>query len=373
MVVAMWWEGLSFGWRSAVLTVAVAQLLILAIALAGTFENRIANRTLAALLVVLAATVTPWLIGFAGFYDKWRWLTFAPFQITLAVAPLLYFYVHALVFARWPDRGWRHFIPAGAQFAFLFGSFLLPIAAKDRWADASGGVYGVATDLGVVIGLGLYGRAALRLLRGYRAFLTEERSDDHRYAGRWLSRAIGGLLVLLAIWSGYNLWNWVSPLGYRGLMGLYVVIAAVALYLGIEGWRHADRPFPRLAPRPAAPAAPARDWRADGERWAAITRAQGWQADPDLSLAMLARRLGTNTGHLSRALNDGLGCNFSTFVNKLRCDAVTDAIRAGRADDLLDLAFEAGFRSKASFNRAFLAQHGMAPSAYRRLHGSKRE
>ena len=86
-------EGLSFGWRTAVLTVAVAQLLILATALTRTIANRTANRTLATLLVVLAGQVMPWLIGFSGFYDKWMWLTFAPFQITLAVAPLGWLYV----------------------------------------------------------------------------------------------------------------------------------------------------------------------------------------------------------------------------------------------------------------------------------------
>ena len=33
--------------------------------------------------------------------------------------------------------------------------------------------------------------------------------------------------------------------------------------------------------------------------------------------------------------------------------------------ELLDLAFEMGFASKASFNRAFLARYGLPPSRYR--------
>ena len=81
-------EGLVFGWRSAVLAVAFAQLLALAVALARTWRNRRANRTLAALLVVLAGMITPWMIGFAGFYDKWRELSFVPVAIGLDVAEL---------------------------------------------------------------------------------------------------------------------------------------------------------------------------------------------------------------------------------------------------------------------------------------------
>jgi AraC-like DNA-binding protein len=141
-----------------------------------------------------------------------------------------------------------------------------------------------------------------------------------------------------------------------------------ALYLGIEAWRHSGLPFPTLAElRPAADSLPpAKDWKALGESWAAKVREARWDQDPELSLPLLSRRLGTNTGHLSRAINEGLGVNFSTFVNDLRSHRVAAMIDAGRSDDLLDLALEAGFSSKASFNRAFVSALGMPPSSYRK-------
>jgi AraC-like DNA-binding protein len=40
-------------------------------------------------------------------------------------------------------------------------------------------------------------------------------------------------------------------------------------------------------------------------------------------------------------------------------------LNAGRTDDLLTLALDAGFKSKASFNRAFRAILGVSPSTYR--------
>jgi AraC-like DNA-binding protein len=94
-------------------------------------------------------------------------------------------------------------------------------------------------------------------------------------------------------------------------------------------------------------------------------RAGGWQADPELGLKQLARLLGTNSAYLSRALNEGLGMSFSSFVNGLRCEAVAEALRAGTDRSLLDLAFEAGFASKASFNRAFRQRYGVTPRGYR--------
>jgi AraC-like DNA-binding protein len=108
------------------------------------------------------------------------------------------------------------------------------------------------------------------------------------------------------------------------------------------------------------------DWAALAAVMEQRTREAGWWREPDLALPGLARRLGTNTGRLSRMINLGLGMNFSAFVNGLRAEGVAGVL-ADRPDaDLLDLAFDMGFASKASFNRAFRARFGMAPSDYRR-------
>jgi len=362
-------DDLSFGWRTAVLLVATVQLLLIAAALTRPIENRAANRTLALLLVVLAGICTPWMIGFAGFYDRWQWLSFVPVAITLGVAPLFYLYVHALVRGRWPAQAWRHMVPALAQFGYLAACFLiLRQPLKNEWLSQADFAYSLVTGLGIIAGMTGYGLASLKLLRDYRSALAERRSDDHRFAARWLSSAIIALFVLMLVWTGYLFWDLVSPLGYRGLMGLYVAIAAIALFLGIEGWRHASAPFPEIAALDEAENA--RDWRALGEQWAEETRRQGWYLEPELSIAGLARRLGTNTGYLSRALNEGLGLNFSTFINRLRSEAVARAIGEGSGADLLAIALASGFSSKASFNRAFRARYGVSPSAYRRQRGS---
>ncbi|WP_037497866.1 helix-turn-helix domain-containing protein [Sphingomonas jaspsi] len=363
--------GLVFGWRSAVLLVAFVQLLLLAAALMRPLRNRIANRTLAALLIVLAGQITPWMIGFAGFYDRWQELSFVPVAIPLAIAPLAYLYVHALVVGAWPERGWRHLLPGAVQFAYLAGCFLLlrqPL--KNDWLVEASVGYDLIVGTGVVVGLAAYGRAARRLVRDYGERLASQRSDDHRFALNWLIRAVAALFLLLAVWTVYGVWDLVSPLGYRGLMGLYVAIAAFALFLGIEGWRHAALAFPRLTElEPPPQAGP--DWKSRAAEWAERVRAERLYVDPELSVPRLARLLATNTAYVSRAFNEGLGQNFSTVINRLRSEEVARRIDGGADADLLDLALDCGFSSKASFNRAFRAAFGCSPSAYRRTHGSK--
>lgn len=365
---------LAFGWRTAILSVAVLQLLMIAAALLRPIENRRANRALALLLVILCGVLTPWMIGFAGFYDKWRFLTFAPFSITLAVAPLFYFYIHAMVSGAWPERKALHLAPAAVQFAYLAGAFLLlrqPF--KNDWLDQASPVYSLVTGAGIFAGLIYYGAKSLALLARYRRGLVSQRSDDHRYAGRWLTQAIWALFALSPVWALYSIADLIAPISYKGFMGLYIAIAAFALFTGVEGWRHAALHFPKLADMEAEPVAADRDWATLGTEWARKVSDNRWHGDPEVSLSSLARLLGTNTAYLSRAVNDGLGVNLTTFINNLRSDDVAAAIRAGNADDLIDLALAAGFSSKASFNRAFRARFNETPSAYRRRHGSKAE
>ena len=359
-------DGLTFGWRTAVLTVAVAQLALLALALLRTLPNRIANRTLAALLAVLAMMVMPWLIGFAGFYDKWMWLTFAPFQLTLAVAPLGWLYLVALTEGAWPQKAWLHLLPSVGQGLYLTACFVLPFETKMVWAERSSTLYQVVTSVALLSQMAWYGRESARRLAAYRQALPDHVADTHRYAARWLAGALAALGLLFAVWSIYNLWDLVAPLGYVNLMGLYLAMAACALYLGIEGWRHATLPFPHLAELAPLTTQDSKDWAALGREWAAKVQAEGWARDPELTLARLARRLGTNTGYLSRAINQGAGSNFARFIATLRAEAVADRLRTGDQADLLTIALEEGFGSKASFNRAFAAALGEAPSAYRR-------
>lgn len=367
---------LVFGWRTAVLSVAVGQIVILAAALACGSVNRLANRCLAALLIVLGGLLTPDMIGFAGFYDAFPWLSFAPFAIPLAAGPLLYFYVHAVTHGRLPRHAFWHLMPAIAQFAYLAVSFCLPLAIKNQWDDASSPVVTPTVTVAVIVGLGCYCRLSLILLRRYRAALANARSDDELYAARWLSRTAVAMLALLAAWTAYEGYGLlVAPLGYFGSFGLYLIIAAVGCYLSVEGWRAADRRFPTITSMSQTPLAdkPARDWGAVMAGYSEQVRQAGWHADPELSLATLARLLGTNSSYLSRAINEGLGINFSGFVAGLRCEVVAAALRAGSTADLLTLALDSGFGSKASFNRAFQAKFGESPSSYRKRHASIQE
>ena len=356
------------GWRVALLGLASLQMLVLAVAIAGQAANARANRLLSAFLIVLAGVITPYTIGFAGAYDAWRWLTFAPFALPLALPPLLFGYTHALVKGRRPERFWIHLSLSGLQLAYFATCFALPLTTKWDWYTGGHARFvRPVFELALLASLGIYAAMSLRCLRDYRRDLAQARSDDDRYATNWLTRVIVALVGVLAIYAGFTLWDWLSGgIDYFQETGLYLALVAIGLYLGVEGWRHAAVRFPvPILPTLIDPAT-GPDWSTIAATFDARLREADWARDADLSLPALARRLATNTGRLSRAINQGLGRNFSTWINGVRAETVAAQIDAGSNDDLLNLAFDAGFSSKASFNRAFHARFGVSPSRYRR-------
>ena len=130
-------------------------------------------------------------------------------------------------------------------------------------------------------------------------------------------------------------------------------------------------------PGPTTPSEPSVDRTPEAtDRWAAALErrlaANRDYLEPDLKLADLAARLGTNAGVLSRVVNAHYGVNFNDFLNGRRCEAFLARVRAGEHErhTLLSLALDSGFASKSTFNRAFRKRYGFPPGeAARRVGG----
>ena len=87
----------------------------------------------------------------------------------------------------------------------------------------------------------------------------------------------------------------------------------------------------------------------------------------DLREGDLAALSGYSRGGFCRAFQRHTGMNFVAYVNSLRiaraCELLTSSQRR-----IVDICFEVGFSNLSNFNRQFLAQKSMAPSAYRNHH-----
>ena len=152
---------------------------------------------------------------------------------------------------------------------------------------------------------------------------------------------------------------------YRNLgrltAALGLLLAAATAYAALR-WRAARRrPGEKKALLPPEKAEEAR------RRLLVLFETDRIHLREDLSLRDLAGELGVTPHQLSWLINDVLGLSFSSLVNGYRVAAAKARLADPSLNSatILGVGLEAGFGTKAAFNRAFKKHTGMTPSEYR--------
>lgn len=84
-----------------------------------------------------------------------------------------------------------------------------------------------------------------------------------------------------------------------------------------------------------------------------------------LSLTDLSQKTGFKTREISRSINLCAGKNFCDYINEFRINAVKLKLQNNVANDtMLEIALQAGFNSKSSFNASFKKITGVTPSQF---------
>ncbi|WP_149025849.1 AraC family transcriptional regulator [Polaribacter sp. BM10] len=86
-----------------------------------------------------------------------------------------------------------------------------------------------------------------------------------------------------------------------------------------------------------------------------------------LTLSILAKELETNSNYLSKVINQKKGCNFSTYLRKLRIDYALDLLEKDatiRKFSIDAIAKEVGFKNAETFSKAFFKETELNPSFY---------
>ena len=86
--------------------------------------------------------------------------------------------------------------------------------------------------------------------------------------------------------------------------------------------------------------------------------------DSELTLASLAEQLSVKPYLLTKTLNEVIHKSFTDFVNEFRVEEVNRLVNepGNEKYTLLSLAYDAGFNSKSSFNRAVKKHLDISPS-----------
>lgn len=212
------------------------------------------------------------------------------------------------------------------------------------------------------------------------AILSTDRRDPGNAWRRLARQVAASFLIAMAacdVWIGWDLAQG-APLGWSVSLTVALVMSALCVSaLFVVAWRDPEwlvrlRDAARDArvPTPSAPP-PAEDSDVDRrlcDRLDTLFQTTRCYAEFGIGLDDVARKLGVSSRQLSAAVNRIHRRGFRTLLNDYRVEdaarQLADEALAARA--ITEVMFDAGFQTKSSFNKEFIARRAVAPSQYRR-------
>jgi AraC-like DNA-binding protein len=343
---------------------------------------------MALLLLVLSITVGFWMLGFAGWYDTHDAFTsfmfYFPFNLLLFVGPCLWFYFQSTVNAGFkPTRShWPHALLPAFLLLLCVVKLAVDYLTQYPFPDTEEFQFGTRgswaqLDKSLPVKFISYASVfyylylTLRNFTRYRIYLVNHFSETESLSLNWLRRmlfATGAALLVFFLFFVTGLIT--GSVSYKLSWFAYTGIGILIYYLSIQSYLFSPHQLRQLNFVPAAEEAVPKPDPGDLEKRIAhlqqIIIQQRPYLDPELTLAQLARLNDTNTATLSKVINSKLGQNFNDYINGLRIAEFQNSLRRGehKKHTLMALAFDAGFNSKATFNRAFRKVTGQSPSEW---------
>ncbi|MCX6214667.1 helix-turn-helix transcriptional regulator [Spirosoma sp.] len=341
--------------------------------------RRLSNRLLSVLigllaLMSLALAIPP--------YNRWVVfaLDFLPLIMAMPLGPLVYFYTRSMLDPafRLGRREQRHFYPVvldwGAKIiglVFLGGVLLglVPTSDGPLWGHVMN-EYDTYADIPRWLSVTTYLILTRRFLSQYKLagnHLTAEHQHQNR---RWLWQFINVFLAFQVIWL-VHLVPYIIPdtrsalLDKFGWYPIYIPIAVLIYWLGLKGYIH-TRQSPIAAPKVSATSIPDEAVRKAIDLLTQAMQTNKLYLDPELTVEKVARHVQLPPKTVSFVMNQHLGKSFNAFVNEYRIEAVKQQLISPVSQHLTltGIAFECGFNSQATFQRAFKQLTGISPGEY---------
>jgi AraC-like DNA-binding protein len=406
-----------FNWRSSLLLIFFFHGLVYAFLLfrKAYQQDRPSDNWLGLLLLMSILYICPWMLGFAGWYwgtaclECRNFMFYVPMNHTLLMGPAIFLYIRSLLNPSFTFRKvdrW-HFVPG---ITYILWTIIVAITDRlilkryylmdgqndpdfDTWYQAIG-----------FFSLLIYLVLSLRYYLMYRAFIVQELSFADTVQFKWVRNFLIACFLYFFSTVFLDILRLAGvDIGYQDTWWYYLLFAFIFYYIAISGYTHSieqKKKFELDFLRYQMPSLIGGTVsNTDGipeeeeasfevlksvEQYESLESAESpitsfWiekveksiveekmYRNPELTLSDLANHLGTNPSLLSKIINRSFGKNFNDYVNQYRVLEVKENLAnpANAHLTIMSLAYDAGFNSKATFNRAFKKFTGDSPKTY---------
>ena len=382
--------GLSFDLISVITVVGIIQGFFLAFLLfkIRPGKNR-ANIILALFLIVLSLNIVYDVYFFSGMFYKVPEFSFVgeTYPFVFLICPLLYFYVINLTMPsfRFKPVHLLHMLPSFISILIVIQQSLTVSADEIRrfWISYINNtsfqlsVLDIFLTIVVAVQVGTYLVVTLLLLAKHEKRIKELFSSIEHRNLLWLNYIVHFiLLIYIFLIISHIYWFWGGSYGWFYTQRVYPVL--VTIFIFAFGYKGLTQPEIFTGVTDAAGEnsdSPDEKKSISGAKISEIMHKLNLlmeerkpYLDPELTLPMLADMLEVPRNYLSQVINEDLKQNFFDFINTYRVKTAREYLEDHEKQNLniLNIAFDAGFNSKTTFNVVFKKCTGLTPSEYKK-------
>ena len=352
-------------------------LLALVFFFRGLKAQRLSDKLLGFFMLILALELQDYTFGFSGINYLWNELNGFPRGVNLLFGPSLYFYLRSQTNRefKFKTKHLWHYLPWTALWLWHLLIFIQGKTAVDSYQNSDfSQVFWYVAETIKTASYAYYFYLCFKLYHQYRVWAVEYFTNSEKVNFLWLRnflylmifwvscKFILGAIDLIFNLPFYQDWWW------------NLALVAAATYVGLHGLAQAqekDMSFkPIVESTPLAKSSKTQETVTEQKNLAKklnyLMAKEALYLQPDLNLKTLAQHLNTNTALLSATVNQQLGKNFNDYINSLRINEFIAryALPKNSQYTLLAIAYDCGFNSKATFNRAFKKEKGQSPKEF---------
>lgn len=350
-------------------------------------------------VVLCAMYIMPFMLGYAGWYSGGIYreiMFFVPFQQLLLIGPAIFFYTQSLLNKsfRLSKQDIIHFVPAILYLLYsiiVFVTDKLILGEYYFYADNRDKDLAPWYQVAGFVSMTFYLILSLRFYAIYKKIAYQVVSFADTILFSWVQRFLVAFLIILFLRILFFILNpeWAE---FGSKFWYYLCFSVLFYYITISGYSNSikttiafraslfgnDSDYPlknseiiekeeiivqEYSSKEIVEIPDIDEWK---EKIEQIMKAEKIYENPELALSDLSDILEINSKKLSQIINQGFKLNFNDFVNFYRTQAVIEKFQAGEHNlqNLLRIAFDCGFNSKSTFNRAFKKHTSLTPKEY---------
>jgi AraC-like DNA-binding protein len=361
-----------------VILLGAVQGFIFSVLLFSSAKRRPANRYLAWLLILVSVASLKLFAVQKGWFDLPGMSlvdALVPLIVVMPIGPLIYFYVKTSLYPnlRFSRKDRVHFYPVVIDLLPQLTALIFIVLVITQTIKNNSGPWGrfiddcnVYSDIPRWISITIYVWLAAKAISSSRSALART-TDPRINSFKWLRQLILLFQIFQGIWLVYLI-PYVIPkytdiiLGRFDWYPVYVPLAILIYWLGIKGYivsASAKTPSNPPALQPGLIENTLQSLRKAMEK-------DKLYLNPALTVSLLADHTGIGQKQISAVLNQHLNKSFNEFINEYRIYAIRQRLMNGEAHRLTiaAVAYEGGFNSLPTFQRAFKTIIGQTPTEF---------